>query len=131
MPEIHRNLSFDAGIERVVSTSDWQPLGLPDAARSLTAEAPVDQRLAEVLYPPSIEQGLVDSCRPDVQNPDILTPAGYQAALEDTRNRLRDALKRATSQEDKQKLQAAVDLLQEDASLRDLLNTYRHLLHRA
>jgi hypothetical protein len=37
MAGINRPLSFDAGIERVVSTSDWQPLGLPDAARSLTA----------------------------------------------------------------------------------------------
>ncbi len=131
MAGINRPLSFDAGIERVVSTSDWQALGLPDAARSLTAEAPVDQRLAEVLYPPSIEQALVDSCRPDVDDPNILTPGGYQSALEDTRSRLREAIKRATTQEDKNKLQSAVDLLQEDAALRDLLNTYRHLLHRA
>lgn len=131
MPEINRNLSFDAGIERVLSTNDWQPMGLPDAARGLTAEAPVDQRLAEVLYPPSVEQGLVDSCRPDVQNPNVLTPGGYQSALEDTRARLQEALKRATSPEDKSKLQSAIALLQEDAGLRDLLNTYRHLLHRA
>jgi hypothetical protein len=131
MPEINRNLSFDAGIERVLSTNDWQPMGLPDAARGLTAEAPVDQRLAEVLYPPSVEQGLVDSCRPDVQNPDVLTPGGYQRALEDTRAKLQEALKRATSPEDMSKLQSAIALLQEDAGLRDLLNTYRHLLHRA
>lgn len=131
MPEINRNLSFDAGIERVLSTNDWQPMGLPDAARGLTAEAPVDQRLAEVLYPPSVEQGLLDSCRPDVHNPDVLTPGGYQTALENTRSRLQDALKRATTAEDKAKLQGALALLQEDAGLRDLLNTYRHLLHRA
>lgn len=131
MPEVNRHLSFDAGIERVMNPADWQPMGLPETHSPLPGEAPVDQRLNEVLYPPSVEQTLIDSCRPDVQNLDVLTPGGYQSALDDARSLLKEALTRNGSTEEKEKLEGALALLQEEAELHDLLNTYRHLLHRA
>lgn len=114
-----------------MSPAEWQPLGLPETTRAMPGEAPVDHRLAEVLYPPSVEQMLVDSCRPEVRNLEVLTPGGYQAALEDARSLLQDALGRAVDGGEKEKLQSALAILHEEAGLHNLLSTYRHLLHRA
>jgi hypothetical protein len=131
MSEVRRPLNFDAGIERVMSPQDWQPLGLPENVRGLTSEAPVDQRLAEVLYPPSAEQALLASCRPEVHQADVLTPTGYQSALDAARGALAEALARTGGGPDRDKLEAAAKLLEEETALRDLLHTYRHLLQRA
>lgn len=131
MNEITRSLSFDSGIERVIAHDELRPAGLPASQRALPGEAVVAQRLNEVLYPPSIEQALAEALRPDVQDREVLTPGGYRQALDDSAAQLRAAAGAAADPADRAALEAGLAILREDAGLRDLLATYRNLLHRA
>ena len=84
-----------------------------------------------MLFPPSLEESLAEAFRPDVANRDVLTPGGYQGAVDGAVGDLRAAAAKATDPAEKAKLESALAVLKDDASLRDLLNTFRHLLHKA
>jgi hypothetical protein len=129
MPEIQRALSFDVGIERLTYTETQAPT-LP-GQKALPADAPVVQQLTELLYPRSFEQTLLDELRPDVEHRGLLTPGEYHDMADVALAELRAALEQATAADAREALQSAIALLEEDKSLRQLFNTYRHLLHRA
>ena len=131
MARITRNLSLDAGIEQILTRSDPFPSALPDTGRMMPGIDRVGQRLDEVLFPPSVEEELLESFRPEVDQREILTPNGYRAALEESQAELREAVARAKGTPAGDSLQRAVALLDEERELRDLLSTYRHLLHKA
>ena len=61
MPEISRNLSFDAGIERILTRTDPNPPSLPDAGQIIPGDSHYEHRLDDVLFPPSVEQTLLTS----------------------------------------------------------------------
>lgn len=128
MPEIQRALSFDVGIERLTYTEAQAPAARGE--RTLPADAPVVQQLAELLYPRSFEQTLLGELRPDVEHRGLLTPSEYHDMADVALAELRTVLEQATAQEARESLEAAIALLEEDKSLRQLFNTYRHLLHR-
>ena len=130
MPEISRKISLDAGIEQILTQQGPAAPKLPDA-ELLPGSVGYQQQLSSVLFPPSVEQALVDSFRPEVHNRAMLTPVGFSDALKATMSDLREAANQEISATDKHKLQDAMNLLEEDRGLRDLLGTYRQILHRA
>ena len=130
MPEISRHLSFDAGIERILSRSDPIAPSLPESNQVLPGETHYEEHLTDLLLPPSVEQALAESFRPDVEHREILTPVGYETALDETETTMRTSIDRSISRSDQEKLESAVQLLEEEKNLRELLRTYRHLLHQ-
>ncbi len=84
-----------------------------------------------MLSPPSVEQTLLESLRPLISERDLLSPSGYEAAREAAGPALRAALATLPDSRDREAVEQALQLLNDDKALRDLLNTYRNLLHRA
>ena len=131
MPEINRSISFDTGIEQIVDFTDPNPAQLPDSGQYVPGEGSYQQQINEVLFPPSVEHSLLESFRPSVQQRQLLTPSGYNAAHTDCRNDLQHAIEKFGDRPEGEKLRNVADLLANSAELTNLLNTYRHLLHQA
>ena len=131
MPEINRSISFDAGIEQIVDHSDPNPAQLPETGQYVPGEGFYQQQLNEVLFPPSVEQSLVESFRPALSQRQLLTPNGYHAAHSECQQELQQQIEKLGERPDAGKLQAVADLLTDGEQLTNLLNTYRHLLHQA
>ncbi|MEO1525606.1 MAG: hypothetical protein AAFX06_09220 [Planctomycetota bacterium] len=129
MPEIHRTINFDAGIERILSHTDQSVPTLPDSANVAAGAGKYEQQLDEVLLPPSLEQSIVDSFRPEIKHFDLLNPIGYETALSECEEYLTENLELA-SDDAADRLRELRDLLSEEQKLRSLLRTYRHLLHK-
>jgi hypothetical protein len=131
MTQINRSLNFDTGIEQIVVQHGAQPANLPAESRILPGDAQITHQLDEVLSPPSIEQSLVESLRPEISHREMLSPPGYEAARDAAGPALEAALSQIPDSNDRKVVERALQLLKDDRSLRDLLNTYRNLLHRA
>ena len=131
MAEIPRNLVFDQGIERVLPRVETTAPRLPEAAEVDPGVGRAERQLDDVLFPPSLEQSLVEALRPEISQREILTPVGYEAALAETAQQLEQAARENADTTQRERLQQASDLLQDEMELRELLRTYRHLLHQA
>ena len=131
MPEIGPKINFDAGIEQIVSRTETQSASLPEVGQYVPSEGLYEQQLLEVLFPPSIEQSLVESFRPLVRDLSILTPPGNQAALEESLIELKDMMKKHEGSPIAERIESALEVLGEESEMRALLATYRHLLHQA
>jgi hypothetical protein len=131
MPRINSPIRFDAGIEQILIQSDPRPSTLPDGSRPVPGEGQITRLLDEVLSPPSVEQALVESLRPEIGNREMLSPSGYQAARDFCVADLQRSLSSATTQEERGAIERAIHLLSDDNSLRELLDRYRSVLHRA
>lgn len=131
MARINSPIRFDAGIEEILIQSDSRPSTLPEGIRPVPGEGQITRLLDEVLSPPSVEQALVESLRPEIANREMLSPSGYQAAREFCVADLQRSLSMATTQEERGAIERAIQLLSDDNSLRDLLDRYRSVLHRA
>lgn len=131
MSQINRLIAFDAGIEQILTQNDPLPVSLPDASRAAPADGPVSRQLDEVLTPPSVEQALIASLRPDITQRDILSPVGYEAARQGAAAALNAAGRSTTDPAQREVIGRALDLLDNDRGLQDLLSTYRNILHRA
>jgi hypothetical protein len=130
MVQVNR-LNFDTGIEQIVIQNDPRPASLPETGRTLPGDGQIVHLLDKVLNPTSVEQSLLESFRPTITEGDLLSPAGYEAARAAAIPLLKKALSETPDSNDRKSIEEALELLAEDQSLRDLLNTYRNLLHRA
>ncbi|HVJ86622.1 MAG TPA: hypothetical protein VM452_13315 [Caulifigura sp.] len=129
--QVNRNLNFDTGIEQILVQNDPRRTALPETGRTLPGDGQITHLLDQVLSPPSVEQSLMESFRPEITERDLLSPAGYESAREQAGPALQGALSSLPDSNDRQSVEQALQLLADDKSLRDLLNTYRNLLHRA
>ena len=66
---------------------------------------------------------------PNLSNRDLLAPTTYSEMVDVSRDELKSAAKEGNVK--KEDLDKALAVLAEDQALRELLSTYRHLLHRA
>lgn len=128
MAQIGRLLSFDAGIEQILTRDDLQPLNLPNESRAFPGEGLYEQRLVEVLTPPSIEQELTESFRPEIANREVQTPIGYRAALGESRRELDEAVRGMDEGPQRETLKRAAERLDHEQERHELINTYRSLL---
>lgn len=131
MSEIRPAISFDAGIEQILSHKDNVAPTLPDSPNVASGAGRYEKQLDDVLFPPSLEQSLADSFRPEISNLDLLTPVGYEAALCECEQLIDEQLADANTDQNRESLGNLKKLLTEEQELRSLLRTYRHLLHQA
>lgn len=127
--EIRTHFQFDTGIERIIDGGESAQL--PQSRELLPVDEGYQQQLPDLLYPRTWDQELQQSLKPPLQHSDLLAPSRFQAVLDDTKSTLDEAVKASGSESARRTLQAAASLLEEQQALRDLLTTYRHLLHKA
>ena len=94
MNEITSNLAMNIGIERISVQDAAAPQEhLPAGNSVLPGEGAYQLQLQKVLYDPtSIEQRLVSSLRPDLQNRSLLMPTVYPAMFSKAKQRLKKML---------------------------------------
>jgi len=127
--EIRLHFNFDTGVERIIDAGDTAQL--PQSRELLPADIKYEQQLPDLLYQPNWDQELLGALKPPLQHSGLLAPSRFQTVLNDTKSMLDDAVPAADSDQSRQALQSASRLLEEQQSLWDLFNTYRHLLHKA
>ena len=131
MAEINNALRFDTGLAGILQQTGPEEAQLPNNSKALPGETSYEHRLNDVLYPPSMEQSLLESLRPDVNERDVLSPHKYETLVDLTQQGLSEAGLSLDSAEAQDQIRDTAQLLEEEKDLRGLLNTYRHFLHRA
>ena len=128
-------MTFDVGLTSITQ-ADSVPNRLP-SDELIPGRSPVHQELNEVLSPPTLEQSLLDSFRPHIRHPRILTPTGNQLALVEAREELQKLLPEFEGSEQSDGSQQgdaiaeAIKALDHELEMHQTLTTYRHLLHQA
>lgn len=131
MDQVNAIFSFDVGLEQVSTYSEPEQINLPDATELVPGESSFARELVALLYPPSIEQALLDSLRPELDDRRILNPVEFHAALERCHTMIEERIIQDPTNPHCEVLRDALDELGQELELRGMLMTYRHLLHQA
>lgn len=131
IPEAGGALAFNTGIVQVTTQSDLAPASLPDAAGLVPGETGYTEQLTKLLFPPSVEQSLLDSLRPEIDNRQMLNPVVYQATLENSFQEISQLGEEHAGTPKGDKLKRAADELQSELEMTNILSMCRHLLHQA
>lgn len=131
MPEIPRDINLNFGIEWIVDSQDVDATTLPETRGYVPGDASVQDRLAEVLTPPTIEQTVLESFRPPLTIRDLLTPHGFQKAHRQCQQEVASHADDLRGTLDGDKVERLRGLLAEKADLTDLLTRFRQLLQQA
>lgn len=132
MPEIPRDIRFDRGIDLIVDHDVSTPVSLPEKTGFMPGDTQIREELPEILLPPTVEQSVLDSVRPEVKDRNLLTPVGFRDAHDVTQVDLKERqLKFPRGTKEHEKLDKLLDFLDEKQDLNELLNRLRTLLQRA
>ena len=121
-----RILTFDTGIERIISGGEPAAPPLPERNALTPTGEPPRARLDEILNAPASDEQLRASLRPHIADKSILAPVRYQTLLDEVRAELRERAGEA-----RDALAQAATLLDEEQQVRELFNTLRTILVRA
>ena len=123
---------FSQGIDSISHVSASQISGLPEQRELTPAEQTQRPMLDALLALPNMESFLQQSIRPDLGSGELLMPANFQRAHDSTLKTLQQAADEVrTSDPDALKqLNRAIRVLQDEKSMRDLINDYRNALHK-
>jgi hypothetical protein len=116
---------FERGIEPL-EPGLYEPAYLPEAADLYPVELPAAARTDALLRPPSIDDWLHAAFRPDIADPMLLLPGNFREALQRALTQLKNAKKTKGST-----AWHALEVLNVEEDLRDLLDYYRHALFQA
>lgn len=113
------------GIERVIAPHDGPGISvLPSSTRIVPSETTAGMPTVQSRYLPAWDREMFDFLQHRIHTRELLIPGVFAARIRQARNQLD---KRA-QQTDSATLRNAVDVLDDDSELRQLLDTYRHLL---
>ncbi len=133
LPQPSRGLQFrfDQGLDSVILPGR-RPLPLPDASAMPAPDLPSQAALARLLAAPNLDQQVEAAIRPQVDDPALLMPARFSAALRQARQSLRRAqTSRGPEPSPRQRrMHQAATVLAEHEELLGLLWTYRHALQQ-
>ncbi len=121
-----RILTFDTGIERIISGGEPAAPPLPERNALTPTGEPPRARLDEILNAPASDEQLRASLRPHIADKSILAPGRYQTLLDEVRAELRERAGEA-----RDALAQAATLLDEEQQVRELFNTLRTIFVRA
>jgi len=127
---IGNGIQFNHGIDYVSRLAEQDERVLPDSAAVVPGDAPVSRLLDQVLYQPSVDEAIFDFLRPDVSDRNILAPGRYGRLSEETEIQLREHIESSPNDPDNPKFDRLAHLLEDERGLRDLLDQYRHVLHK-
>jgi Type III secretion system YscX (type_III_YscX) len=119
---------FDRGIDRIIR-NDQHEARLPDAAPLPPTEGMASGELDRLLALPNLEDYLAADLQPAVADKTMLTPQGFQLALQAAIATL-DERAADPAQEPSPAIAKARLLLGKEAELRDLVFACRHALHQ-
>lgn len=138
MADIHpSHLSFDRGIDRIIHASEGKAGALPEREQAQPPDMAARPQLETLLALPTLDDALDAAVRPQLHNRDLLVPARFRQALDQTLERLGQAAQQAQEarptddgSDTARTLNRAVRLLKEESALRDLLQMYRSALYQ-
>ena len=131
MAEISDRLSFDTGIDGILQSTGPVVAKLPETASLNLGEVRYTQQLTKLLFPPSIEQALLESLRPSIEHQEILEPTTNRATLDVSLGQLRKSADERAGTPEGDVLQRAVTELEAETEMCELLSMCRHMLHSA
>ena len=123
---------FDKGIDSITYQGDALTPGLPDAHELTPADHSEQGQLNRLLAQPGLDHYLDNAVRPPLPERDLLMPARFRQAMEDTIGHL-EAQAQALHQGEPEQvklLNRALRLLKEERSLRELVQMYRSVLYQ-
>ena len=123
-------IQFNRGIDYVSRHQPEEEGRLPSDAPVVPGDSPISHRLDEVLYKPSVEEALFDQLRPQVSDRNLLAPGRYGRLSEESELQLREHIEANPQDPDNPKFDRLARLLEDERSLRDLLDQYRNVLHK-
>jgi type III secretion protein X len=123
--------SFDRGIDRIIHKTHVDETTLPETTQLTPSETITLQELEKLLALPNLGDFLSDMLKPEIENKELLTPQGFQKALESALATLRQSAEGGGFDEETTKLlNKAARVLSEEANLRELLDMYRSVLYQ-
>lgn len=123
-----KGISFDRGIERIISSREARQGELPREGRLAPSDGRAVPRLDQLLYTPTLADGLIQELAPQLEDRDLLLPDRFHHALAGAQETL--AQEAAHHPEHKALFRQAAALLREERALRDLLDMYRSALFK-
>lgn len=128
---LNASLAFDRGIDSITYARQEKAMPLPERSAAPPPDTEVRAQLDLLLQKPSMDSRLDSLLRPHLENRALLSPGRFQEALGSTLQHLRQAAQQAPeSSGEARSLNRAVRLLNEEASLRDLVQMYRSALYQ-
>jgi type III secretion protein X len=123
---------FDKGIDSITFKSGDAVQGLPDQRELTPADHGERPQLDQLLAMPNLDDFLDQATRPELQNRDLLLPGKFRQAMESTLTTLQQAVgtAQASDPDSAKVLNRAVRLLNDEMSMRDLLQMYRSVLYQ-
>ncbi len=123
---------LDRGLDTVLDDAGAQP-SLPDRRWALPpAELRAYEALDDLLAARNLQQLMSEALRPRIQDPGLLLPARFAAALAQARQALgaQESLRSPDAARRRRRLRKAIEVLDEQEELRGLLWTYRNALQQ-
>ncbi len=126
MPQIGALFPQHLGIETITHISGQKLSGLPDIPALLPSGTELAGGMTESLYEAKLTSMLRNFLAPAMQSKELLLPGMLNQKLK----RAKDDLRNAGRKKKSKALHRAADLLEEDAELKEVLDTYRQLLQK-
>jgi len=123
---------FARGIDRIVVGHEAGTRALPELQHLPPAERGVQPQLDRLLSRPTLNSLVDDAIEPDIDDPELLLPPRFRAALRQALQTLRRRAERHQDprSRDARTLQRAIGLLAEEDELRDLAQMYLSSLYQ-
>lgn len=118
---------FDRGIDRIVRRDESNASSLPDSGHLLPPDARPSAELDKLLALPNLQDFVAADLQPQVLDGQILTPQGFQRALQAAIATLRNGQLTVPAAR-RPALAKALALLQHESELRSLVALYRNAL---
>lgn len=123
-----KGMNFDRGIDRVISSGETLQGRLPTEGRLAPSDGRVMPRLDQLLAMPDLADNLAREFAPQLGDRDLLLPDRFHHALMTVKDMLTD--EKLNHPEQKGVFNKAERVLNEESSLRELLDMYRSALFK-
>ncbi len=118
---------LNKGIEDIIWQSQDVEDQLPESTFLVPSEVAPEHEVETVIYKQSIEESILESLKPHIQNREIINPMRFSYLTSSVPKKLQELAKNVGTKEKLVFLQAA-DYLEEQGKLMEILNAYRRLL---
>jgi type III secretion protein X len=130
------HLAFDRGIDSITYARQEGLQALPEREEAPPPDLGARPQVETLLSLLTLDDALESAIRPQLENRDLMVPARFRQALDDSLARLTEAAEQTqpaggdSAGDGARVLNRAVRLLKEECGLRDLLQMYRSALYQ-